>query len=94
MFLLIRNHIGKTRHKLSYNSFHMSLYHICYVIIPKGTFQVPTEPLTGTLHLVCASEDALTDLLDLDPVVADTEEFIDFVAGKYHPEGSLTVSHR
>ncbi|XP_026333829.1 uncharacterized protein LOC113240676 [Hyposmocoma kahamanoa] len=56
--------------------------------------KVPTEPLVGTLHLVCASEDALRDLLDLDPVVADTEEFVNFVAGKYHPEGSLTVSHR
>ncbi|KAI8441831.1 hypothetical protein MSG28_005517 [Choristoneura fumiferana] len=31
--------------------------------------QVPTEPLTGNLRLVCASEDALADLFDLDPQV-------------------------
>lgn len=57
-------------------------------------FQVPTEPLTGTLHLVCASDDALQNILDLDPSVAESEEFIDFVAGKYLPSGGLTVSHR
>uniref|UniRef100_A0A2A4K2D8 Selenoprotein O n=1 Tax=Heliothis virescens TaxID=7102 RepID=A0A2A4K2D8_HELVI len=56
--------------------------------------KVPTEPLTGQLHLVCASDPALIDLLDLDPSVADTEEFINFVAGGYLPEGGLTVSHR
>ncbi|XP_047032887.1 protein adenylyltransferase SelO-like [Helicoverpa zea] len=56
--------------------------------------KVPTEPLTGKLHLVCASDPALIDLLDLDPSVADTEEFINFVAGAYLPEGGLTVSHR
>lgn len=56
--------------------------------------KVPTEPLTGKLHLVCASEGALTDLLDLDPSVAETEEFINFVAGAYLPDGGLTVSHR
>ncbi|XP_073947942.1 protein adenylyltransferase SelO-like [Choristoneura fumiferana] len=56
--------------------------------------KVPTEPLTGNLRLVCASEDALADLFDLDPQVAETEEFINFVAGKYLPEGGLTVSHR
>lgn len=48
----------------------------------------------GKLHLVCASEGALTDLLDLDPSVAETEEFINFVAGAYLPDGGLTVSHR
>lgn len=56
--------------------------------------QVPTEGLTGTLHLVCVSDDALTDILDLDPSVAESEVFIDFVAGKYLPSGGLTVSHR
>lgn len=57
-------------------------------------FQVPTEPLTGKLHLVCASEDTMKDILDLDPEVAETEEFIDFVAGKYLPDGGITVCHR
>ncbi|XP_045769997.1 protein adenylyltransferase SelO-like isoform X3 [Maniola jurtina] len=56
--------------------------------------KVPTEPLTGKLHLVCVSEEALSDILDLDPKVAETEEFVDFLAGKYLPEGGLTVSHR
>ncbi|KAJ8711252.1 hypothetical protein PYW07_008494 [Mythimna separata] len=56
--------------------------------------KVPTEPLAGKLHLVCASDDALTEILDLDPAVAETEEFINFVAGSYLPEGGLTVSHR
>lgn len=56
--------------------------------------QVPTEPLTGSLQLVCSSEDVLANLLDLDPSVADTQEFINFVAGKYLPEGGLSVCHR
>ncbi|CAG5047236.1 unnamed protein product [Parnassius apollo] len=56
--------------------------------------KVPTEPLIGKLHLVCTSEDAMTDILDLHPEVAETEEFIDFVAGKYLPNGGLTVCHR
>ncbi|CAD0204370.1 unnamed protein product [Chrysodeixis includens] len=56
--------------------------------------KVPTEPLIGKLHLVCASDDALTDILDLDPSVAESEEFINFVAGGYLPEGGLSVSHR
>lgn len=56
--------------------------------------KVPTEPLAGNIRLVCSSDDALSNLLDLDPSVAETEEFIDFVNGKYLPEGGLTVSHR
>ncbi|KAL0818565.1 hypothetical protein ABMA28_009004 [Loxostege sticticalis] len=56
--------------------------------------KVPTEPLVGKLHLVCASEDCLMDILDLDPAVAETEEFIDFIAGKHLPDGGLSVSHR
>ncbi|KAJ0173323.1 hypothetical protein K1T71_011499 [Dendrolimus kikuchii] len=56
--------------------------------------KVPTEPLTGNIRLVCASEDALINLLDLDPSVAETEDFIDFVNGKFLPDGGLTVSHR
>ncbi|CAK1552374.1 unnamed protein product [Leptosia nina] len=56
--------------------------------------KVPTEPLAGKLHLVCVSEDALTDILDLDPTVAESDEFVDFVGGKYLPEGALSVCHR
>ncbi|XP_075983650.1 protein nucleotidyltransferase YdiU-like [Anticarsia gemmatalis] len=56
--------------------------------------KVPTEPLIGKLHLVCASDEALVDLLDLHPSVAESEEFINFVAGSYLPEGGLSVSHR
>lgn len=56
--------------------------------------KVPTEPLIGKIHLVCASEDALVNILDLDPSVADTEEFINFISGRYIPEGGLSVSHR
>ncbi|XP_068623675.1 protein adenylyltransferase SelO-like [Battus philenor] len=56
--------------------------------------KVPTEPLIGKLHLVCASEDAMKNILDLDPEVAETEDFINFIAGKYLPDGGLTVCHR
>ncbi|CAH2268845.1 jg27172 [Pararge aegeria aegeria] len=56
--------------------------------------KVPTEPLTGKLHLVCVSDEVLLDILDLDPKVAETEQFVDFLAGKYSPEGCLSVSHR
>lgn len=55
---------------------------------------MPTEPLTGKLHLVCASKEALIDILDLDPKVSKSEPFIDFTAGKYLPKGGLSVSHR
>ncbi|XP_060806719.1 protein adenylyltransferase SelO [Amyelois transitella] len=56
--------------------------------------KVPTEPLIGKVHLVCASEDCLVNVLDLDPAVTDSEEFVDLIAGKYLPEGGLTVCHR
>ncbi|XP_053617364.1 protein adenylyltransferase SelO-like [Plodia interpunctella] len=56
--------------------------------------KVPTEPLIGQLHLVCASDACLEDILDLDPIVAESEEFVDFIAGKYLPSGGLPVSHR
>lgn len=56
--------------------------------------KVPTEPLMGKVQLVCVSDDALTEILDLDPAVAESEEFVDFIAGKYLPEGGLTVCHR
>ncbi|PZC83439.1 hypothetical protein B5X24_HaOG207422 [Helicoverpa armigera] len=69
-------------------------YNVPMAVIDSVFSKVPTEPLTGKLHLVCASDPALIDLLDLDPSVADTEEFINFVAGAYLPEGGLTVSHR
>ncbi|CAH2052648.1 unnamed protein product, partial [Iphiclides podalirius] len=36
----------------------------------------------------------MKDILDLDPEVAETEEFVDFVAGKHLPDGGLTVCHR
>ncbi|XP_045454023.1 protein adenylyltransferase SelO-like [Melitaea cinxia] len=56
--------------------------------------KVPTEPLQGKIHLVCASDEVMSDILDLDPKVSETEEFINFVAGNYAPEGTLSVSHR
>ncbi|OWR55093.1 hypothetical protein KGM_207108 [Danaus plexippus plexippus] len=55
--------------------------------------KVPTEPLTGKIDLVCVSNDALTDILDLDPVVAESEEFVEFINGKYLPQGALSVCH-
>ncbi|KAG6443077.1 hypothetical protein O3G_MSEX002685 [Manduca sexta] len=56
--------------------------------------KVPPEPMVGNTLLVCSSHDALTDLLELDPIVAESEEFLNFMNGKYLPNGSLTVSHR
>ncbi|KAL4710080.1 hypothetical protein ACJJTC_016482 [Scirpophaga incertulas] len=56
--------------------------------------KVPTEPLEGKLHLVCKSDDCLINVLDLDPTVANCEDFLHFVAGKYLPSGGLSVSHR
>ncbi|GBP89729.1 UPF0061 protein xcc-b100_1894 [Eumeta japonica] len=55
---------------------------------------VPTQPISGNIRLVCASEDALKDILDLNPDVAESQEFIDFITGKILPEGGLCVSHR
>lgn len=57
-------------------------------------FQVPTEGLTGNLRLVCSSDDALSDVMDLHPAVAEDPDFIDFVAGKYLPDGGMSVCHR
>ncbi|KAG7303241.1 hypothetical protein JYU34_011708 [Plutella xylostella] len=56
--------------------------------------KVPTEGLTGNLRLVCSSDDALSEVLDLHPAVAEDPDFIDFVAGKYLPDGGMSVCHR
>ncbi|XP_059054830.1 protein adenylyltransferase SelO-like [Achroia grisella] len=56
--------------------------------------KVPTNPLIDKVQLVCSSHDALTEILDLDPAVEDSEEFVKFVAGKYLPAGGYTVCHR
>ena len=50
--------------------------------------------MPGDIRLVCASDLAFTEILNLDPKVAETEDFIDFVVGKTMPKGALTVSHR
>lgn len=52
------------------------------------------RPLERNIRLVCASKDALRNILDMDPEIADREEFAEFIAGRKLPYGALPVAHR
>ncbi|KAF9796652.1 hypothetical protein SFRURICE_012745 [Spodoptera frugiperda] len=56
--------------------------------------EVTPRPLERNIRLVCASQDALTDILDMDPDIANREEFAEFIAGRKLPYGALPVAHR
>ncbi|XP_052757662.1 protein adenylyltransferase SelO, mitochondrial-like [Galleria mellonella] len=56
--------------------------------------EVTPRPLERNIRLVCASEDALKNILDMDPDIVNREEFTEFVAGKKLPYGALPVAHR
>ncbi|KAG7303240.1 hypothetical protein JYU34_011707 [Plutella xylostella] len=56
--------------------------------------EVPPRPLEHNIRLVCISEDSLTHILDMDPEIANREEFAEFIAGKKLPYGALPVAHR
>ena len=42
----------------------------------------------------CLSDEVLTDILDMDPSIADDPEFVDFVSGNKVLEGSIPMAHR
>ncbi|XP_063628971.1 protein adenylyltransferase SelO-like [Cydia splendana] len=56
--------------------------------------EVTPCPLERNLQLVCVSEDALISILDMDPDIANREEFAEFIAGRKLPYGALPVAHR
>ncbi|XP_053616858.1 protein adenylyltransferase SelO-like isoform X1 [Plodia interpunctella] len=56
--------------------------------------EVTPRPLDRNIRLVCASEDALINILDMDPEMITREEFADFIAGRKLPYGALPVAHR
>lgn len=43
---------------------------------------------------MCVSEDGLVNILDMDPDIANREEFAEFIAGRKLPYGALPVAHR
>jgi uncharacterized protein YdiU (UPF0061 family) len=54
---------------------------------------LPT-PLKTKLKLVSYSEDALVNILDMDPSVIITDEFLEFVAGNRILPSSVPLAHR
>lgn len=54
---------------------------------------MPT-PLKTKLKLVSFSEDALVNILDMDPLIAETYEFLEFIAGNKVLPSSFPLSHR
>lgn len=54
---------------------------------------MPT-PFATEGRLVAFSEDVLRDCLDLDPCVASTKDFIDFVSGQLILTNSVPLAHR
>ncbi|KDR11508.1 uncharacterized protein LOC110837010 [Zootermopsis nevadensis] len=54
---------------------------------------LPT-PLKTKLKLVSYSEDALVNILDMDPSVTKTDEFLEFVAGNRILPSSVPLAHR
>ncbi|XP_047538264.1 protein adenylyltransferase SelO-like [Vanessa atalanta] len=56
--------------------------------------EVTPRPLERNIRLVCASDDALINILDMDPNIVNSQEFVEFVAGRKLPYGALPVAHR
>ncbi|KAJ9576211.1 hypothetical protein L9F63_006944 [Diploptera punctata] len=54
---------------------------------------LPT-PLTTELKLVSCSEDALINILDMSPSIAETSEFVEFIAGNKLLSSSIPLAHR
>lgn len=54
---------------------------------------LPTA-LQTELKLVDFSEDALVDILDMDPAITETQEFLEFVAGNKVLDSSVPLAHR
>ena len=43
---------------------------------------------------MAVSEDALINILDMDPSIKDDPDFVDFVSGNKILEGSIPMAHR
>ncbi|CAK1552373.1 unnamed protein product [Leptosia nina] len=56
--------------------------------------EVTPRHLEGNVRLVCASEDALNNILDMDMELTTREEFAEFISGAKLPYGALPVAHR
>ncbi|XP_059476935.1 protein adenylyltransferase SelO-like [Neocloeon triangulifer] len=56
--------------------------------------KVTPTPLQKNLQLVAVSDNALVSILDMDPVIANTEEFVQFVAGDKILPSCTPLAHR
>ncbi|CAK1590002.1 unnamed protein product [Parnassius mnemosyne] len=56
--------------------------------------EVIPRPLDRNVRLVCASDEVLRNILDMDPGITCQEEFLDFITGRKLPYGALPVAHR
>jgi uncharacterized protein YdiU (UPF0061 family) len=54
---------------------------------------LPT-PLKTRLKLVCYSKDAVVSILDMDPSITETCEFLEFVSGNKILPSSIPLAHR
>lgn len=63
--------------------------------VPKAVFsKVVPSPLEKNLQLVAFSEDVLVNILDMDPAIASTEEFSQFIAGDKILPSCIPLAHR
>ncbi|KAL4718391.1 hypothetical protein ACJJTC_011803 [Scirpophaga incertulas] len=58
------------------------------------SLKVTPCPLERNLRLVCYSEDALTNILEMHADIVNREEFKEFLVGRKLPYGALPVAHR
>ncbi|XP_049839326.1 protein adenylyltransferase SelO-like isoform X1 [Schistocerca gregaria] len=56
--------------------------------------QVLPTPMETEVKLVAYSRDVLTQILDMDPEITETQDFVDFVAGNKILDSSVTLAHR
>lgn len=62
--------------------------------VPGVLFSHVTPTPLSSPKLVCYSGDVLTSILDMDPVITKTEEFVEFVAGNKILNSSVPLAHR
>ncbi|XP_068086763.1 protein adenylyltransferase SelO isoform X2 [Anabrus simplex] len=56
--------------------------------------EVSPTPLREGLKLVAYSKDALVNILDMDPSITETQEFVEFIAGARVLDSSIPLAHR
>ena len=56
--------------------------------------RVHPDPLVKNLKLVSFSKDVLMNILNMDPIITETQEFVEWIAGKNVLNSSTVLAHR